>query len=48
MEYHFVHYDDVEPFLFIPMKVEHDKIIDLSKSFKEEIQLILDLNNNPK
>ena len=44
MEDHFVHYDDVEPSLFTPMKVEDNEIIDLSEIFKEEVQHILDLS----
>ena len=35
MEDHFVHYDNAEPSLFTPMKVEDNEIIDLSKIFKE-------------
>lgn len=34
--------DDVEPFLFILIKVEDDEIFYLSQIFKEEAQLTLD------
>ena len=47
IEDHFVHLDNVEPFLFTSMKVEDDNIVYLSKTYKEEVQLTINLQIKP-